>query len=106
MAVQAGLCRTCSETTLLVALLSIYFQSSVGGRITVMQTNLPTVGPGALQNREDATQQAAKVSGKLSFSRIEKCRIPSIKYQFQLANLVYLLKSSSKVGWHMLLSWI
>ena len=26
-----------------------------------MQTSLPTVGPGALYNREDATQQAAKV---------------------------------------------
>ena len=44
-------------------------QSSVGGRITVMQTNLPTVGPGALQNREDATQQAAKVSVECLRSR-------------------------------------
>lgn len=33
---------------------------STGGRVTVMQTLLPTVGPGALQNREDASVKAAK----------------------------------------------
>lgn len=34
--------------------------SSLGGRITVMQSILPTVGPGALQNREDASVKASK----------------------------------------------
>ena len=52
------------------------FQSSVGGRITVMQTNLPTVGPGSLHNREDATQQAAKVSEMLKgIGQQQKCSI-------------------------------
>ena len=47
------------------------FQSSIGARITVMQTILPTVGPGALQNREDATHKASKVSkGRVSFCGI------------------------------------
>ena len=36
-----------------------------------MQTILPTVGPGALQNREDATHKASKVSkGRVSFCGI------------------------------------
>ncbi|XP_052264900.1 protein transport protein Sec24A-like isoform X2 [Dreissena polymorpha] len=34
--------------------------SATGGRITVMQTVLPTQGPGALQNREDPTQKSGK----------------------------------------------
>ncbi|KAK3091418.1 hypothetical protein FSP39_019750 [Pinctada imbricata] len=34
--------------------------SPQGGRVTVMQTVLPTVGPGALQLREDASQRATK----------------------------------------------
>ncbi|XP_033742326.1 protein transport protein Sec24A-like isoform X2 [Pecten maximus] len=34
--------------------------SSNGGRVTVMQTVLPTVGPGALQAREDSNQRTTK----------------------------------------------
>ncbi|WAQ97426.1 SC24B-like protein [Mya arenaria] len=34
--------------------------SSTGGRVTVMQTVLPTYGPGALQNREDPAGKAGK----------------------------------------------
>ncbi|XP_060604694.1 protein transport protein Sec24A-like isoform X3 [Ruditapes philippinarum] len=34
--------------------------TSTGGRVTVMQTVLPTYGPGALQNREDSTQKTSK----------------------------------------------
>ncbi len=32
----------------------------IGGRITVFQTQLPTVGPGALKSREDPNQRAGK----------------------------------------------
>ncbi|XP_045213802.2 protein transport protein Sec24A-like isoform X2 [Mercenaria mercenaria] len=34
--------------------------TATGGRLTVMQTVLPTYGPGALQNREDSTQKTSK----------------------------------------------
>ncbi|KAL3877465.1 hypothetical protein ACJMK2_035167 [Sinanodonta woodiana] len=34
--------------------------SPTGGRITVIQTLLPTAGPGALQNREDSSKNVAK----------------------------------------------
>ncbi|XP_035211322.1 protein transport protein Sec24A-like isoform X2 [Stegodyphus dumicola] len=34
--------------------------SPVGGRVTVVQTCLPNYGPGALKNREDPNQRAAK----------------------------------------------
>ena len=36
-------------------------QSSTGGRISLVQTQLPTVGPGALKNREDPNERAGKV---------------------------------------------
>ncbi|XP_070186969.1 protein transport protein Sec24A-like isoform X2 [Littorina saxatilis] len=38
---------------------------STGGRITVMQTILPTVGPGALENREASSQAASLNSSNL-----------------------------------------
>lgn len=34
--------------------------SGTGGRITVLQTCLPTIGPGALKSREDPNMRAAK----------------------------------------------
>ena len=37
-------------------------QSSTGGRVTVMQTMLPTVGQGALENREASSQASSLVS--------------------------------------------
>lgn len=36
-------------------------QSATGGRVTVMQTQLPTVGPGALKCREDPSEKGGKV---------------------------------------------
>ncbi len=38
------------------------FQSSIGGRITVFQSILPSVGPGKLTSREDPNERAATVS--------------------------------------------
>lgn len=35
------------------------FQAPTGGRVTVMQTALPNIGPGKLQNREDPNQRAS-----------------------------------------------
>lgn len=37
-------------------------QSATGGRVTVVQTHLPTVGAGALKSREDPNERAGKVS--------------------------------------------
>ena len=37
-------------------------QTGTGGRVTVMQTTLPTVGPGALENREGGSKPASLVS--------------------------------------------
>ena len=37
---------------------SSLLQGGTGGRVTVMQTQLPTVGPGALKSREDPNQRA------------------------------------------------
>ena len=42
--------------------LFVFWQSATGGRVTVMQTVLPTVGPGALQMREMPTHDMGKVS--------------------------------------------
>ena len=36
-------------------------QSPTGGRITVVQTQLPTVGAGALKSREDSEERSGKV---------------------------------------------
>lgn len=38
-----------------------YSQSPTGGRVTVVQTHLPTVGAGALKSREDPNERAGKV---------------------------------------------
>lgn len=41
---------------------SLYLlQSPVGGRVTIMQTVLPTAGPGSLQSREDPSLRSGKV---------------------------------------------
>ena len=37
----------------------LYTQHSIGGRVTVVQSCLPNVGPGALKNR-DVTPSATK----------------------------------------------
>lgn len=37
-------------------------QQDFGGRITVIQTVLPNIGPGALASREDAHSEASLVS--------------------------------------------
>jgi protein transport protein SEC24 len=37
-------------------------KTKTGGRITVVQTVLPTVGPGALEAREDPNQRITKVN--------------------------------------------
>ncbi|VDP43115.1 unnamed protein product [Soboliphyme baturini] len=38
-----------------------YLQADIGGRVTVMSTVLPEVGPGALQSRENPNVRASKV---------------------------------------------
>lgn len=41
-------------------------QASTGGRVTVFQTSLPTLGPGALTVREDPNQRAGKEAPHLN----------------------------------------
>ncbi|KAG0725241.1 Protein transport protein Sec24B [Chionoecetes opilio] len=56
---HAAACNT--QSALGAALLAAYkLMSPIGGRITVMTTTLPTVGPGALKPREDPNQRASK----------------------------------------------
>uniref|UniRef100_A0A0P4WA53 Protein transport protein Sec24A n=1 Tax=Scylla olivacea TaxID=85551 RepID=A0A0P4WA53_SCYOL len=53
---------SCHTQSALGAALQAAFKlmSPIGGRITVMTTTLPTVGPGALKPREDPNQRASK----------------------------------------------
>ena len=46
----------------------VCLQSSTGGRVSVFQTQLPTVGPGALKCREDPNERAGKVSNMVNIS--------------------------------------
>ncbi|ESN92676.1 hypothetical protein HELRODRAFT_69899 [Helobdella robusta] len=48
---------SCLGTALEVA---YKMMTSTGGRVTVLQTHLPTVGAGALKNREDANERVSK----------------------------------------------
>lgn len=36
-------------------------QNTIGGRVSVFQTQLPNTGPGALKNREDPNERSGKV---------------------------------------------
>ena len=45
----------------MVSYYDILLQHPTGGRVTVLQTVLPTVGPGALESREDSNQRTSKV---------------------------------------------
>ena len=52
--------------------LLFHFKGPTGGRVTVMQTCLPTVGPGALENRE-VSGDSGKVNCFINLHGLDLC---------------------------------
>lgn len=54
--------------------IELLFQSELGGRVTIFQCSLPSIGPGTLKSREDPNKRAAGVCEFIYIKYIWKAR--------------------------------